>query len=294
MTVKELQNNIPVCGIDTVEVISDTEARADLSKLTFVHSASRFRLADGKIKYVINPDKANDCRTILSYDKYREVFRTMLDKMELTNPNISRIDFRFDRYGGEYAELVKLNTAVLLMLAQEYKVTNRYASTDLLTGESLTLRLQNKYIECEYYNKRQQSPNEGIESRLELRSKSLADGADEWHELDLWFDRLDKAISRSQYNDMQDTINAYLLMQYEAERRSNPKIKTIDFVNRNSGRIFTKSQLTNLLDRIGGYTNIDQAARRIINRYNLETVSYSLIKNYIEQLRQSADRFLIS
>lgn len=294
MTVKELKEDMPVCGIDTLELISDCESKADLSKLPFVHSASRFRLADGKVKYVINPDKANGCRTILSYDKYREVFKMILDKMELTNPNISRIDFRFDRYGGEYAELVKLNTAVLLMLAQEYKVTNRYASTDLLTGESLTLRLQNKYIESEFYNKKQQSPNEGIENRLELRSKNLANGADEWHELNLWLDRLNKAISRSQYNDLQDTINAYLLMQYEAERRSNPKIKTIDFVNRNSGRIFTKSQLTNLLDRIGGYTNIDQAARRIINRYNLETVSYSLIENYIEQLRQSADRFLIS
>ena len=294
MTVKELKEDMPVCGIDTLELISDCESKADLSKLAFVHSGSKIGLADGKIKYVINPDKANDCRTITAYSEYQEVFDKMVDKMELTNPTISRVDFRFDNYNRDYDDYLKLNTSVLLMLSQEYKVKNRYSSADLLTGQHLTARIQNKYFEAEHYNKKQQSPNEGIESRLELRSKNLADAADERHELDLWFDRLDKAISRSQYNDLQDTINAYLLMQYEAERRSNPKIKTIDFVNRNSGRIFTKSQLTNLLDRIGGYTNIDQAARRIINRYNLETVSYSLIENYIEQLRQSADRFLIS
>lgn len=294
MTVKELKENIPVCGIDTLEIISDTEAKADLSKLTFVHSGSKIRLADGKIKYVINPDKANGCRTITAYSEYQEIFDKMVDKMELTNPTISRVDFRFDNYNCDYDDYLKLNTSVLLMLSQEYKVKNRYSSADLLTGQHLTARVQTKYFEAEYYNKKQQSPSEGIENRVELRSKNLADGANEMHELDLWFDRICKAVSKEQYQELQSTVNYYLSLQYQAEQLKNPNLKPAEFLYRHSERIFTKPQLKAFYDKIGGYANPDEAARRFINRRNIETVSYSLIENYIKQLRQSADTFLNS
>ena len=294
MTVKELQNNMPVCGIDTLELISDCESKADLSKLPFVHSASRFRLADGKVKYVINPDKANGCRTITAYSEYQEVFDKMVDKMELTNPTISRIDFRFDNYNRDYDDYLKLNTSILLMLSQKYKVKNRYSSADLLTGQHLTARIQNKYFESEYYNKRIESPTEGIENRVECRSKCLPDGADEMHELDLWFDRICKAVSKEQYQELQSTVNYYLSMQYQAEQLKNPHLKPAEFLYRHNERIFTKAQLKAFYDKIGGYANPDEAARRFINRRNIETVSYSLIENYIKQLRQSADTFLNS
>lgn len=290
MICNETQINIPVCGIDTIEIISDKESKADLSTLLFVHSASRVRLADNKMKYVVNPDKANGNRTITSYSEYQKVFEMMIEKMELTNPSISRIDYRFDRYSGNYKDSLKLNTALLLLLSQEYKVRNKYSSKDLLTAEDLTIRIQNKYFESEYYNKRIESPNESIESRLELRTKCLADGADEVNELDLWFARIDKAVTRTKYRELLETINYHLILEYKSEKESNPSIKPNEFLYEHRSRIFSRNQLKEFYSKLG-YGNPNEAAKKFISRRNVETVSYKEIQDYINVLIIASETF---
>ena len=292
MSAKELLSIGIVAGIDTLEVISD-ESKADLSVLPFVRTKSKLRLSDNRYQYVLNPDKCNGNRTILTVSEYYQVYDTMIEKMQLNRPNLSRVDFRFDRYEGEYTDHLKLNTALLLLLAQEYKCRNRYESTDLLTGEELTIRLQNKYFEAEYYNKNQQSPNEGISSRLELRSKCLADGSDEVEELEFWFIRIEKAVTGSKYKDLLKTINQYLLLRYENEKRTDPTIKPNEFLFEHRARIFSRSQLAELYAKFG-YSNPDEAAKKFITRRNVETVSYSAIEKYIRHLRIAADTFINS
>lgn len=293
MNTNELSEQEVYCGIDTVELLSDTESTADLSGLAYVHSTAHERLADGKYKYVVNPDTALDEQGIYHYGLYSETLDNMICEMQLTRHTKSRIDFRFDRFDrGTYDKLLKLNTALIMLVGMKYKVRNRYLSEDMLTGQDLTARIQNRYFEMEFYHKALQEPNGKVDSRLELRSKNLEDGADEAEQLDEWFGtRFKKSVSREQYAELQETLNYHLWERYQEERRRYPNMKTNEFLHKHRMRILTKKQLTAFYEKLG-YKNPSESARKYIRTKHLETVNYCLIETYIEQLRQSAQMFM--
>lgn len=295
MNTSELFDSEVYCGIDTLEIVSDTESTADLSGLVYVHDTVHKRLANGKIQYVVNPDKANDCKSIYHAGLYFDTVDKMICEMELTNAYKSRMDFRFDRFDdGTYTKLLKLNTALLMLVGMGYKCKNRYISQDMLTGEDLTARIQNKYFEMEYYHKAVQEPNGIVDSRLELRSKCLSEDTDEQTALYYWFDkRFEKTVSREQYNELQDILNYYLINRYREELAENPNMKTNEFLHKHRIRILTKRQLLAFYQELG-YKNPSESARRYIRTKHLETVSYHQIKEYIKQLKESVERFVNS
>ena len=293
MNTGELKESEVLCGIDTLEIISDTQSTADLAGLPFVRNTVTETLADGKFRYRLNPDTALDEYGIYEYGLYSATLDKMICEMQLTHPNKSRIDFRFDRFEcGSYGKLLKLNIALLMLVGMKYKVKNRYLSEDLLTGKDLTARIQNKYFEMEFYHKREQEPNGKVDSRLELRSKNLEDGENEAALLDDWFDtRFKKSVSREQYAELQETLNYHLWERYQEERRRYPNMKTNEFLHKHRMRILTKKQLTAFYEKLG-YKNPSASAREYIRTKHLETVNYCLIETYIEQLRQSAQMFM--
>ena len=293
MTASELNDISVYCGVDTVEVQSDTESTADLSNITYVHSNAHERLADGKYRYVVNPDKALGERGIYHMNLYSSTLDGMICEMELTHPTKTRIDFRFDRFeSGTYNKLLKLNTALIMLVGMKYKVKNRYISQDMLTGRDLTARIQNKRFEIEFYHKALQQPNGIVTSRLELRCKGIEDGADERQELNNWFDkRFKKSVSREQYADLQDVLNYYLWERYQEEKEDNPNLKTNEFLHKHRMRVLTKRQLMAFYEKLG-YKNPSASAREYIRTKHLETINYSLIESYIRQLRTSAEEFL--
>lgn len=295
MNTSELTDSKVLCGVDTIEIQSDTESGADLSSLAYVHNNAQERIADSRYRYVVNPDTAHGERGIYCMSLYSETLDKMICEMQLTRPTKTRLDFRFDRFGsGTYDKLLKLNTALIMLVGLRYKCKNRYLSIDMLTGENLTARIQNRYFEMEFYHKALQQPNGTVDSRLELRSKGIEDGADERAELDYWFDkRFRKSVSREQYADLQEILNFYLWERYEAEKAENPNLKTNEFLHKHRMRILTKSQLTDFYHRLA-YANPSASAREYIRTKHLETVNYALIETYIRQLRTAADLFLNS
>ena len=293
MTTSELNDIEVLCGVDTVELQADAMSKADLSRLAYVHDNATERLADGKFRYVVNPDTANNESGIYCMSLYSETLDNMICEMELTRPTKTRLDFRFDRFGsGTYDKLLKLNTALIMLVGLRYKCKNRYLSIDMLTGENLTARIQNRYFEMEFYHKALQQPNGTVDSRLELRCKGIENGADEAEELNHWFNkRFKKSVSREQYSNLQDTLNYYLWEQYETEKAKYPGLKTNEFLYRHQLRILTKRQLMALYEKLG-YKNPDESARQYIRTRHLETVNYCLIEEYIRQLRTAAEKFL--
>lgn len=295
MNTSELKESEVLCGVDTLEIVSDTQSTAELAGLPFVRNTVTETLADGKYRYRLNPDIALDEIGIYEYGLYSATLGKMICEMQLTHPNKSRIDFRFDRFEcGSYTKLLKLNTVLLMLVGMKYKVKNRYLSEDMLTGKDLTARIQNKYFEMEFYHKRIQEPNGEVDSRLELRSKCVEDGESEAALLDDWFDtRFKKSVSRERYSDLQDTLNYYLWERYQEEREQYPNLKTNEFLHKHRMRILTKKQLTAFYEKLG-YKNPSESAKQYIKRKNLETVNYCLIETYIDQLKEAAIKFLNS
>lgn len=293
MNTSELKESEVKCGVDTLEIISDTQSTADLAGLPFVRNTVTEYVADGKYRYRLNPDTALDEYGIYEFGLYSATLDKMICEMQLTHPTKSRIDFRFDRFEcGSYGKLLKLNIALLMLVGIKYKVKNRYLSEDLLTGKDLTARIQNKYFEMEFYNKREQEPTGEVDSRLELRSKCVEDGESEATLLDDWFDtRFKRSVSRERYSDLQDTLNYYLWERYQEEREQYPNLKTNEFLYKHRIRLLTKKQLTAFYEKLG-YKNPSASAREYIRTKHLETVNYCLIETYIDQLKQSAQTFM--
>lgn len=299
MTSKELDTLKISCGIDTVEIVSDKPAEADLSKKIYVRKSERRRLADDKVLYVLNPDKSYDELNIYSASTYYQQKNKMLDEMKLTNPTLTRCDFRFDYFAeGSYDKLLKLNAAVVMLLSEKYRVKNTYESHDLITGEALTVRAQNHFFEAEFYNKCNQEPDGNVTARLELRSKDLENGTTEEEALDYWFSmRLAKSVTREQYNDVQDRLNLHLLEAFEKEQKQH-SMTIPEFVYRHQDKILTPKQLMEFLrvikteDGKAVYDDPKQTSYKIIERRHLQTIKFKQIETYIEVLRKSADEFL--
>jgi len=293
MNTRELLESEVYCGIDTLELISDTESKADLSAVVYVHSTVHERLSDGKVKYIVNPDKANGNRAIYHAGLYFDTVDKMICEMSLTNAYKSRMDFRFDRFDrGTYTKLLKLNTVLIMLVGMGYKCKNRYISQDMLTGEDLTARIQNKYFEIEYYHKALQEPNGIVDSRLELRSKCLSEDTSEREELEYWFDNyFKKTVDKAKYTELQEILNYYLLERYHREKAEYPNLKTNEFLYKHRMRVLTKPQLTAFYKMLG-YKNPSASAREYIRTKHLETVNFNQLESYIDQLRNAAERFL--
>lgn len=130
----------------------------------------------------------------------------------MTAPVKTRIDYRLDSFQDNYDELAKLNKLLILLIARYYRIDNCYQSYNPLTLEGLCIRIQNRDIEIENYNKGIQEPSGIVRNRLEFRSKrptinSAYDWNTEYKELTKWHKRLKKAVTHDNYTALQTDLN---------------------------------------------------------------------------------------
>lgn len=285
-------------GVDTIQIKSKTAIEFDSDLYPFIH-ADIVRKSDGSYSYyILNPDKAYQTSIYNSTD-YNNSLNYMLDSIALDEPIKSRVDFRFDSFDDNYNELLKLNKLVVLLIANKYKITNRYQSYDPLTNEALTIRIQSKYIEAENYNKGLQEPDGLVKNRLELRSKSLtadiAENEKEFREFEKWCVRLDKAITADNFNDLINRINISLVDRFKDW--SKLKGHTLsNFITQYENCIFTSRQLENLLTLLNekGLTSISnckESAKKYKKRYGLEFFSLNDLNAYKVKLIESGAGF---
>lgn len=285
-------------GVDTIQIKSKTAIEFDSDLYPFIH-ADIVRKSDGSYSYyILNPDKAYQTSIYNSTD-YNNSLNYMLDSIALDEPIKSRVDFRFDSFDDNYNELLKLNKLVVLLIANKYKITNRYQSYDPLTNEALTIRIQSKYIEAENYNKGLQEPDGLVKNRLELRSKSLtadiAENEKEFREFEKWCVRLDKAITADNFNDLISRINISLVDRFKDW--SKLKGHTLsNFITQYENCIFTSRQLENLLTLLNekdltSISNCKESAKKYKKRYGLEFFSLNDLNAYKVKLIESGAGF---
>ena len=289
-----LANTEMYSGIDTLQIASDSESKGEPELKPYVNSYPSKCLTNGKWHYKLNPDKANNNIGIYQSSDYFEVFNRMIVELKLTNPELTRVDFRFDFFDNNtYNKLWKLNSVLIALITQKYQVKNRYASTDLITCERLTLRAQTQYFQVEYYHKRLQEPKGIVDTRLELRSCRMTENTDEEQEFYKWRDRLHKIINKDDYELLQAKKNEYLFDLWNDEKEIYCNMSVNEFLSKYIDNIYTLHQLADFY-KLLGYKAPKKAASNYKKTKGFETIDIKLLTDYVNKIICSGEQFFDS
>lgn len=279
-------------GIDTIEVRSDTEIAPE-TEADFAPTCTRKNTATGACYYKLNPDKGNNGLQIYNSTDYYGIRDYMINFLNMTNPTKTRIDFRIDSFDDNFEELLKLNKLLILLIAEAYNITNNYDTINPMTLEPLCIRIQNQYIEAENYNKGIEEPDGEVKNRLELRSKKLYDDTaenDKEHtEFMKWCKRLEKAVTKDNFERLQEKLNTALYNRYQIESRQRG-FALNEFLYKYQSSIFTSRQMSNLY-KVLGYKDPEQQAKKYKQRKYIEYFSHKDICNYVQMIKDSGARF---
>lgn len=281
-------------GVDTLQVRTRTPVKSDTPLPFITHEVTKEKGDNNEYSYyILNPDKGNNDLPIYNSADYHRTLNSMLDLMEIEKPLITRIDYRLDSFDENFTDYAKLNKLVILLISQEYNVTNRYESRDLLTNEALTIRIQNRHIEAENYNKSLQEPNDIVKNRLELRSKSVYTNAYDFdttrREFLKWCKRLDKSVTAENIDTLLHEINIALLERFKewTERKGH---KLNSFIQAYENSIFTRRQLIDLFSLMG----LKNPVKRADNYKRSNEIEYFSLRNildYVQKIKQSGADF---
>lgn len=281
-------------GIDTLQLTSAIPAQADnINNFDFVSTKVDTDKELKKYSYKVNPDKANK-ELIYNADDYFRTLAYITETMQIVDPIKTRIDFRFDSFADDYNEFLKLNKLLLLLLSEEYKIENRYESTDFLTLDKLTIRIQNQYLEVENYNKKIQEPNGIVCNRLELRSKKLYDCSNEaekeYDNFYSWVERLNKSATKANFEKVTDGLNRYILQHIQNEQQQH-NYTTYELLCRYENCILTSYQARLLFSKIAEYKDSKRSAFQWLNSRNIDYFTFADIQQYIKRIEEAGTDF---
>ena len=283
-----LQASIHTSCIVSSELSQKSESEVKYFKLTNM----RMPNPDFDIKiyrYIINANKTG-YGNLNTYSEFKEVFEYCLDDMGIEKYNISRCDFSIDNYKDDFNQLFKLNKCIILMFSLMYSMDNRYQSIDPLMLDTLTIRVQNARMECEYYNKEiESSGRDKARNRLELRSKSIAEGKDIPILIGEWIKKLDNIIKF--YDKLQYVSNKQLAKRWELERGIKVKSLT-EFLRKYEEIIFSRKQLIAFFELIG-VPNAPKRADNFKYANDIEYFTKGDLMFYIDIVKKSLREYLV-
>lgn len=288
MNINKITETNLYTGIDTIEVRSDTEIENDMP-IDFSPKCTRKNMITGECYYKLNPDKGNNGLQIYNSTDYYKAIDYMINILNFENPVKTRIDFRIDSFDNNFEELLKLNKLLILLIAEAYNITNSYDTINPRTLEPLCIRVQNQYIEAENYNKSIEEPDGDVKNRLELRSKKLyddtAENSKEYTEFMKWCKRLDKAVTKENFERLQEKLNTALYNRYQIESQQRG-VTLNEFLYKYQNSIFTSRQMSNFYNMLG-YKDPVQSAKRYKQRKSIEYFSYKDICTYVQKIKDS-------
>lgn len=286
-----------IAGIDTLEITSTTFTEQEFD--FFTHDTSRIVQRDAttepKYKYRVNPDKT--CYDTSTIEGYKIALSHIMEVSKLQSSVKTRIDFRFDEYTAAYEDLYKINKLLLLLVAEKYDIKNKYQSIDLESAKLKTLRIQNKYLEMECYNKAEEENGSLIKCRLELRSKALYNDEDEQNkevrELEKWLCRLETVTDKNggTFAALIDRLNTHLIERYREHTDRKQIHSTSEFITKYADFIFTTPQLIDLYRRLG-HKNPKVSASKYKRLHRIEFYSLRELRDYVNRIRKTAMVFL--
>lgn len=283
-------------GVDTVQIRTHETVIYTADDFPFAHTHISRQSNDIYSYHVLNPNKALE-KYIETYSDYQRSMNYMLDIFPVNDAELTRIDFRFDMYEDNFDRFLKLNTLLLLLIGEKYKVDNTYFSTDPRTLQNLTIRIQNRTIGAENYNKGIQRHDiadidNQVMNRLELRSKRIASIDDiERSEFLLWCDRLNKSVNDVTLNILTDDLNGHIGKAYEKWKAEAGKGFNINvFFNEYRNSIYTREQFVKLHERLE-IKNADIKVRDYTRRHNIQLYDLKNIERYKDKVIEAGEHF---
>lgn len=245
---------------------------------------------NGTYSYIVNPNKYSG--EVNSYSEYVSARDSIINCLELVNPIITRVDYTINCYEDNFDKLYKLNKALILLLCIKYNLDNRYGSFDLLTNKLLCSRVQKPRLEIENYNKSLENPNDKTKNRLEFRSKQLykAQPNKEYSEFLKWVERMQEAVNKESYNNLQKIANNILYYEYNIEKEKRG-FNTSSYIFKYDNDFFTQAQLADFYSRTGRYKNPQAQARKYKYNHDIEYIPPDLLMEYTKIIERAGTIF---
>lgn len=313
-------NNVTLrAGIDTLQIRTTAPITFAEADLPYLYGKTGTDSQHKYYYYRVNPNKA--CGSLIdSYASYRQTVKDCIDKIPHDNGDITitRIDYRFDNYNDDYRDLLKLNTALLLLFSEKYKVRNAYQSRHLQRLKDLSATISGSTFSAEYYDKAQQRLNNndvddvdaGVLARLELRTRKLHRPHDapklptfdiqyqletEYSEFFQWVQRINESVTDSKLDSLTHKLNLALAGEYpEWQQRYGKGYQLSTFLVENRNALITKSQIIELYEMLD-ISNAKIKVRDLLrNHSGIETVDMTNIDLYCSRLIDAAEDFFIN
>lgn len=292
----EIANITLHTGVDTLQVRSHQSVTFTAEDLPFANTKISRHSDDVYSYYIFNPNKAID-KYIERYSDYQRSRDYMFEQFPADDVEMTRIDYRFDMYEDNFDRYLKLNTILLLLIGETYKVDNTYYSKDPRTLQSLTIRIENRTIGAENYNKGIQRHDvidldNNVMNRLELRSKRIVSTQDiERNEFELWCDRLNKSVTDDTLNALTDDLNNHIVQNYEKWNAEAGKgFSSNVFFSEYRHSIYTREQFVKL-HKLLNINNPENRVRDYIHRHSIRLYDLKNILNYKDKVIQAGERF---
>lgn len=235
----------------------------------------------------ININKSIPGSMVRSYSEYQAVKADLLERIEASEMQTSRVDLSFNWNSPEhYEEFKKLHKLLICCVAESTGARNCYQAFDLWTDRSLSVAVKTDRFEIENYHKALEAKETSeTKNRLELRSKRVT-GSIETEFKEIWFNRLDRAIDS--FEAVQQHYNSELIRIWSEDIQKPPKdrdfISITAFILRYKNCIFSRKQLQSFLEQIG-VKNPENRAKKIKEKHRIEFFSLTDLRNVVKTIK---------
>lgn len=223
----------------------------------------------------VNPNKNNNGYILTEYTAFQKVMQDVFEELGVKEFKWKRVDMSFNTMDNKYyANYTKLNRLLIACIANSTNDKNTYDTKNFWNGKTKSLATKNQLREVEFYDKADESQNRSpYYSRLELRSVRM-NGDIEHEFLEVWFERLDKAIE--EFEAVQNRFNqnmAEIYLEDLAKKKHDREFLSINsFLMTRRDYIFTSSQMKKLLMLLGLST--EEAQNKAYNFKKYHSIEY--------------------
>lgn len=284
-------------GIICVDTIQINTYQTPAQQTDGLHTEAKQNISTGLLRLIINPNTHAHTDIIDNANQSITSCIDVLAQADISDYTVSRLDFAYNMFNtGAFKYFEKLNRLFLMMIANQYSDDNLIFVYDQL-NQLKSAKIINQYFDAENYDKNREEPDGAITNRLEFRLKRLrAKNIDEAYTAayNRFIKLIDKCITRRNYDAVMEKCTMQLLTQL-ANQTEETRHKTVEKVlfKEREQLIFNAEQLTIFYGAIDKHEP-RRKAQTFMRLNNVERISYTMIKDYANQLKKAAKKFIKS
>ena len=204
---------------------------------------------------IVTPEEITKTMNLSAMNFNSDILKLITD-FGMEDPIITRIDFRWDFFDIDYAQLYRnfLLLDIMFYAVSRKKKKNFFLTFDPISGKIKTVCIKSHDSEAEYYNKKVKNPNLGIAARFEYRLKNRRISIDE--EFDVKnlifevFEDFKKCVTKENYVAAINLATESILYGANKSEKFTQKSDKTSFLKKCSYLIFSYNQLVHLCKKL--------------------------------------------